>query len=67
MRIVLNNDELMCIGMKQGILDENVIKEYDHSAYLRDFARMKPYIDAIRKNRDAAAYIVYEEYHRKWS
>lgn len=65
-RIVLNNYELMCIGIKNGVLDEQMIKDYHRTTWTNDFDRMKPYIDAVRSNRVAKAYVVFEEYREKW-
>lgn len=65
-RIILNNYELMCIGMKKGVLDEQMVKDYHRTTWLKDYDRMKPYIDAVRQNRVRTAYIVFEEYYEKW-
>lgn len=48
-RIILNNYELMCIGIKQGVLDEEMIRQYHRSTWVKDYERMKPYIAAVRK------------------
>ena len=65
-RIILNNYELMSIGIKQGVLDEKMVNDYHRTTWVKDFERMRPYIEAVRQDRISKAYIVYEEFYEKW-
>lgn len=65
-RITLNNYELMCIALDEGVLDEKIIKSYHRSTWLHDHDRMKTYIDEIQTHRVPKAYVRYATYCKKW-
>jgi hypothetical protein len=65
-RAMLNNYELLAVGIHEGVLDEALYRNYLCSTVVKDFERMKPYIDAIRKRDMARAYIEYEKLYERW-
>lgn len=64
-RLILNNYELTAIGMSKGVLDEEIVRNYQKTNTLRDYERMKPYIEEVRKSFPKA-YIEYEALYEKW-
>lgn len=49
LRNIANDYELTAVGIKQHVLDEDLIKLYNRSAMIRDYNVLKPYILAVRK------------------
>ena len=64
-RLIMNNYELIAIGIKTGVLDENMLKLYSHKLFCHDFERMRPFINEVRKSWPKV-YIEYEELYEKW-
>lgn len=65
LRSILNNYELLALGVHQGVLDEKIYKQYLRQTMIDDFERSKPYITALRK-RAPKVYIENEKLYEKW-
>lgn len=59
-RLVLNDFELTAIGIQHGILDFNVVKQFQKSTMLRDWARAAPFVYKLRTELDRP--LIYYEF-----
>ncbi len=63
----LNYFEYLCVGIKQGIYDEQVIKEFWSTLMLKAFTMFKPYVIEYRSSyHQSTAWEMLEEYSVKW-
>lgn len=65
LRSILNNYELIALGIHCGVLDETIFRRYFKSTTVSDYERVKPYIDEVRK-RYPRVYTEYEALYEKW-
>lgn len=66
-RAVLNDYELMSLGVMSGLLDENLYRRWFRSSFLADHNAAKGYIDAVRGNRNIdALYKEFDALAAKW-
>lgn len=61
-RLILNDYEVMAIGVENGIFDLAIIKHYGRGTILRDWARTAPFIHKLRNELDNP-YVYYEFEH----
>jgi len=67
-RTILSDYELVAIGIKKKILDEDFLKVYYKTTLVRDCIAMMPYIKERRRVRDNQAfYIEFQKLARKWA
>lgn len=64
-RLILNNYEMLALGISTGVLDEEIVRRYSKTNTCRDFERMRPYIDEVRKTFPKV-YVEYEALYEKW-
>jgi hypothetical protein len=64
-RSVLNNYEIMAVGMMKGVLDETMYKRFFRATFMRDHEMIKPFIDALRQ-RSPKAFVEYTAVYEKW-
>ena len=62
-----NEYELISLGIRKGVLDEDFYKMWFFSQFMRDYTIIKPYLDAVRAltNNDAF-FCEFERMHQKW-
>lgn len=65
LRSILNDYELMAVGINLGVLEEELVRRYLISTALKDFERTKTYIKAVRK-RNPQAYTEFESLCERW-
>ncbi len=65
MRMVLNDYELIAIGIQRGILDDTTYRRWHKSAVVKDWRNAAPYVIAIRtRTNNDALYHEFEEMAR---
>lgn len=66
---LLNYFEYLCLGIKQGVYDEQVVKSFWSNVMPRLFIRLKPYIEQHRSEAVATVTVwaLMEEYSNKWN
>lgn len=63
----LNHYELVSLGIKKSVFDEEFYKFWFFSQFMRDFAKLKPFIDRIRTEYSNQAYFCeYEFLADRW-
>lgn len=66
-RNMLNDYELIAVGIREGILDEALYKRWFKTAFLKDMEAAAGFIDLIRKSAGTAAIFAEAEWlARKW-
>lgn len=55
-RYVINHWERVCVGLRQGIYDETMLKEANFHTVLGLYKQASPYIEAIRENEGVGTY-----------
>ncbi|WP_085637981.1 MULTISPECIES: DUF4760 domain-containing protein [unclassified Pseudomonas] len=55
-RYVLNHWERIFVGLRQGIYDENMLREANYNTVLRTYAQARPYIEAVREEEQKNTY-----------
>lgn len=66
-RAILNDYELIAIGMKEGILDEPLYKLWFKSSLVNDYKKAAKAIDAIRERTGVPTiYIEFERLAKRW-
>lgn len=66
-RSILNDYELMFIGVEKGVLDESVINRLRCSTVIDDYHNAKSYIEWMRADlNNQKLYEVFEKYATKW-
>jgi hypothetical protein len=66
-RTIMNDYELVAIGIRLKILDENFLHSFSRKTTLLDFDKMKPYIDETRRiNDNDAIYAEFEKLVTRW-
>jgi hypothetical protein len=67
-RSILNDYELIAIGIRHGILDEIFYRRWFRSAFISDFQKIEPYIKAVRRNSGNPRVLQeYEDLARRWT
>jgi len=66
---LLNYFEYLCVGIKQGVYDEDVVREFWSAVMVRVFSWLKPYIEQYRgePTSSGSTWILMEEYLNKWN
>lgn len=64
-RSILNNYELLSLGIMTGVLDEAIYKRYFRKTFITDYELSKPFIDGVRA-RSPRAYKEYTTLYEKW-
>lgn len=65
MRTILNNYELLSLGIVTGVLDEAIYKRYFRKTFTTDYELSKPFIQGVR-DRSPRAYKEYTALYEKW-
>ncbi len=66
-RYILNYYEYVFVGVKQKILDENILYDSQNSTVRTLYKQTKPFIEELRERvPQPTAYQVFEEYAKKW-
>ncbi|MEO1656800.1 MAG: DUF4760 domain-containing protein [Pseudomonadota bacterium] len=66
-RDILNDHELMAVGISTKIFDENTCKEYLRAWLLEDMKDLMPFVHAFRKRtNDNTTYVYAETLANKW-
>lgn len=63
----LNRYELICLGIRQHVFDEQFYKLWFFSQVMKDYDRLRPLIEAIRREQNNHAYFCeFESLVAKW-
>jgi hypothetical protein len=66
-RTIMNDYELIAIGIRDGILDEAFLLAFNRKTAIMDFDKMKPYIDEMRRvQSNDAIYAEFEKMVGRW-
>lgn len=65
MRSILNNYELISLGIVTGVLDKAIYKRYFRKTFTTDYELSKPFIDGVRA-RSPRAYKEYTTLYEEW-
>lgn len=63
---ILNDYEMIAVGIKNNILDEDIYKSWERYALLANFKAAKPYID-IRQKASPKAYVEFCDLAKSWN
>lgn len=66
---LLNYFEYLCLGIKQGVYDEEVVREFWSTVMQKVLSMLKPYVEKQRKkiNASGTEWCLIEEYTNKWA
>lgn len=64
-RSILNNYELLSLGIITGVLDEGIYKRYFRTTFVSDYELSRPFIEGLRQ-RNPRAYKEYTTLYEKW-
>lgn len=66
-RTILNDYELVAIGIREKILDERFLRVFSRKTFIDDFEKMKDFIDEIRRVKsNDAIFFEFETLAIKW-
>lgn len=63
---ILNDYELIAVGIKNNILDEDLYKSWERGVFLHNYNKAKPYIDTRRKKLGTQVYKECVDLANKW-
>lgn len=64
-RLILNNYEIISIGIRDGVLDGGMYDKFFRTTLLKDFESMRPFIEASQKDVPRA-YVEYAKLYDDW-
>lgn len=65
-RYILNDRELVAIGIREGIYDETIYRRLWYTAALKEWKLAAPLVARIRSNSGPRSYVEYEALTRRW-
>lgn len=51
-RSVLNNYELICIGIREGIYDEAIYRRWYYGSFMTDWKKIRPFVERVRQESE---------------
>lgn len=63
---IINDYELMFIGINSNVLDEGIIKTFKRSMTIRDYEKSKTYIEKIQQDSNLKAYENFVDGAQRW-
>lgn len=64
--VILNYLEVICIGINQGIMDENFIKQFFSSIFRNNYGKFGPYLESMRIAKGGSVYSHFTRVAKKW-